>query len=185
LRQTIFMARSTIIDTVHLRIEPFTEQHLTLRYVGWLNDPEVVRFSEQRFKTNTLESCRDYMQSFENTANHFWALVARDAKLGHIGNMNAYVDSEQMIADLGIMIGEKKVWAQGYGLEAWLAVIKYLFKSGMTKVTAGTLSVNSRMLVLMRRAGMGDEIYIPRESIFEGGVVDTVKMSMYRSSIII
>lgn len=177
----IVMAKSMIIDTVHLRIEPFTEQHLTLRYVGWLNDPEVVRFSEQRFKTHSLESCRDYMQSFENTANYFWALVIRDANLGHIGNMTAYVDSDQMIADLGIMIGEKKIWAQGYGLEAWLAVSQYLFESGITKVTAGTLSVNSRMLALMRRSGMGDDIYIPRESLFEGRAIDIVKMSMYRS----
>ncbi len=180
MRKTVVVAKSTIIDTVRLRIEPFAEQHLTLRYVSWLNDPEVVRFSEQRFKTHTLESCRDYMQSFANTTNHFWALVARDVKLGHIGNMNAYVDEVHKVADVGILIGEKQAWKQGLGLEAWSAVCKWLLdKGGMRKVTAGTLSINDDMLCLMRRGGMVEDAQCRKQCLFEGKEVDIIYNYFY------
>ncbi len=77
---------------------------------------------------HTLESCRDYRQSFADTSNHFWAIIAHDAALGHIGNINAYVDVENSVADVGIMIGERSAWGQGYGTEAWQAVCNYLLK---------------------------------------------------------
>jgi ribosomal-protein-alanine N-acetyltransferase len=169
------MARSTTIDTVRLRIEPFTEQYLTLRYVSWLNDHEVVRFSEQRFKTHSFESCRDYMQSFEGTANYFWAIEVRNSSFGHIGTMNAYVDEVNQVADVGILIGEKRARQQGFGLEAWCAVCKWLLdKSGMRKVTAGTLSVNESMLGLISRSGMVEDGRRIKQCLFEGKEVDVI-----------
>ena len=44
------MAESTVIGTTRLQIIPFREEYLTERYVSWLNDPEVVRFSDQRHR---------------------------------------------------------------------------------------------------------------------------------------
>lgn len=82
------MPPSPVLRTSRLRLEPFAEPHLTERYVGWLNDPDVVRFSEQRHRRHTLASCEAYWRSFEGTPNHFWAIVADDASLGHIGNIN-------------------------------------------------------------------------------------------------
>jgi RimJ/RimL family protein N-acetyltransferase len=181
------MVKSTIIDTVHLRIEPFSGKHLTLRYVNWLNDPEVIRFSEQRFKIHSLESCRDYMQSFEGTSKYFWAIVVRNSSLGHIGNMNAYIDEVNQVADVGILIGEKQAWRQGLGLEAWCAVCEWLLnKGGMRKVTAGTLSVNEGMLGLMRRSGMVEDGRRMKQCLFEGKEVDVIyaAFSMSRKQMI-
>src|SRR5512142_149833 len=86
------MAACTPIDTPRLVIEPFAERHLTPKYAGWLNDPEVTRYSDQRFAVHTLESCRRYAESFDGTPNYFWAIVAKDPSLGHLGNINAYTD---------------------------------------------------------------------------------------------
>jgi ribosomal-protein-alanine N-acetyltransferase len=175
------MAESPVIKTARLRLVPFSEEYLTQRYVSWLNDPEVVRYSEQRYRIHTLESCRAYWQSFEGTPNYFWAIVARDPELGHIGNMNAYVDTTHWVADVGILIGEKKAWGHHYGSEVWRAVCDYLLhQAGMRKVTAGTLAVNTAMLGVMWRTGMVEDGRRVRQCLFEGSEVDVVYAALFR-----
>ena len=39
-------------------LRPFEAQDITETYVGWLRDPEVTRFSNQRFREHTLQTCR-------------------------------------------------------------------------------------------------------------------------------
>ena len=169
------------IQTPRLSIVPFEEAHLTPRYVGWLNDPDIVRYSEQRHLAHTLASCRAYRQSFDNTPHRFWAIVAHDPNIGHIGNINAYIDTENGTADLGILIGERAVWGQGYGSEAWRAVCRHLLQDcGLRKITAGTLSVNHGMLNVMRRAGMVEDMQNRRQLMFEGQLTDVVQMSLSR-----
>ena len=142
------------IESDRLVLVPFGEEHLTSRYVAWLNDPEVVRWSEQRHVVHTLTSCRAYWESFRGTPNHFWAIEADG--LGHIGNLNAYVRGAT--ADLGILVGERDAWGQGYGSEAWNAACAYLLgEGGCEAVTAGTRLDNDAMRCVMRRAGMAEE----------------------------
>ena len=45
-------------------LRPFGAADVTDAYVGWLNDPEVTRFSNQRFRTHTRGSCEEYLASF-------------------------------------------------------------------------------------------------------------------------
>lgn len=175
------MAESAVIETPRLLIAPFSKENLTLRYVSWLNDPQVMRYSDQRFRVHTLESCRAYAESFRGTPNYFWAIMARDPTLGHIGNMNAYVDRNHLVADVGILIGERQAWHQGYGLEAWVAVCDYLLVvAGMRKVTAGTLSTNTAMLALMWRAGMVEDGRRVRQCLDGGREVDVVHAALFR-----
>ena len=178
------MASSPALQTPRLRVEPFTvEQHLTPKYVAWLNDPETTRFSEQRRRQHTLESCRAYAASFEEGPNYFWAAVAEDAALGHVGNLNAYVNPAHQTADVGILIGEKAAQGRGYATEAWIAVCDYLLRTaGIRKVTAGTLSVNVPMLRLMERAGMQPDGRRVRQHLWNGQEVDVVHAALFRDA---
>lgn len=174
------MAKSPVIETERLQIISFSEEHLTDRYVAWLNDPEVVRFSQQRFRKHTIESCREYWRSFEGTSNFFWAIVARDPRTGHIGNMNAYIDVTDRIADLGIVIGERSAAHRGLATEAWTAVCDYLFERSIRKITAGTLAVNIPMMNLARRAGMKEDGLRVRQTIWNEVEVDVAYWALFR-----
>ena len=44
----------------------FTQSDITQEYISWLNDADVVKFSNQRFFTHDLESCQAYLSSFKN-----------------------------------------------------------------------------------------------------------------------
>ncbi|HVL68422.1 MAG TPA: GNAT family protein [Vicinamibacterales bacterium] len=172
---------STLIEMPRLRAVPFSDAHLTERYVGWLNDPGVTRYSDNRFRQHTMESCRRYLESFAGTPHHFWAIVTRDPQLGHVGNVNAYVDTNHSIADVGILIGEGRAQGLGLGSEAWLGVCDFLLRiAGLRKVTAGTLEVNTPMLRVMERCGMRPDGRRVRHQVWEGRETDMVHGALFR-----
>lgn len=175
------MAQTPVIETSRLRLMSFSEEYLTPRYAGWLNDPEVVRYSEQRHRVHSLETCRRYFESFTGTPHFFWAMVVKDAPPGHIGNLNAHVNPENRIADVGILIGERSAWRKGYGLEAWRAVCGYLLgEVGMRKVTAGAMAANTAMMRIMRNSGMTEDGRRIRHYLLDGREVDIVHAALFR-----
>jgi ribosomal-protein-alanine N-acetyltransferase len=151
------MATAPLLETARLRLVPFSERHLTERYVSWLNNTEVVRYSEQRHKYHTIESCREFWLSFDQTTHYYWAIEEIKTSR-HIGNIDAHIDLPNKVADIAIIIGEKKTWGQGYGGEAWVSVLDHLLGAArMRKVTAGTMATNLGMLGIIGNAGMIEE----------------------------
>lgn len=144
-----------VLETPRLRLEPFSDELLTERYVSWLNDPEVVRFSEQRHRVHTLESCREFVASFAGTPNGLWAIREKARKLRHIGNISTEVDLSTGTGDIRILVGERDCWGSGLGAEAWIAVMGHLFDDlGLARVTAGTILENTGMRRIMTKSGM-------------------------------
>lgn len=173
------MSLTPEVTSERLRIVPFAERYLTDTYVGWLNSPEVARFSEQRHLRHTAESCRDYWRSFDGTPHHFWAVTRREDGR-HIGNLTATVDLANLVGEISIMIGETDLWGHGYGAEAWITICRFLLtEAGMRKVEAGTMASNTGMLAIMRKAGMVEEGHRVRHFRWEGQEVDLVQVALF------
>ena len=144
--------------TERLQIVPFEERHLTERYVAWLNDPIVTRFSEQRHRGHSLVSCAIYLELFGGTANRFLAIETRTPSKTHIGNITVAIDPPNRLADISIMIGDRNYWGQGFGVEAWSAVVNELLRHDhMRKVTGGAVAPNRGMIAIMRKCGMVED----------------------------
>lgn len=174
------MAARDVLTTPRLRLEPFDERDLSDRYVGWLNDPDVVRYSEQRHRRHTLDSCRAFVDSFRDSADMLWAIRHKALEPPHVGNIAAYIDVHNGIADVTILLGERRVWGQGVGLEAWRAVCDYLLKQAdVRKVTAGTLASNHAMLSIMRRSGMTHDGRRTAHYLVDGQPVDLVYAALF------
>lgn len=179
------MAKFAQLETARCVLEPFSERHLTDRYVSWLNDPDVVRYSEQRHKRHDLTSCKAYMESFAGSPHYFIAIAAKDPSLGHIGNINVYVDENNGTADIGILLGHKKIWGCGYGAEAWEAVCRYLLLDRkFRKVTAGTSANNEGMRGIMRRCSMLDDGKRQRQLVIDGQEIDVVYGALFREQLL-
>ena len=155
-------------------VRPFTAGDISNVYLGWLRDPEVVRYSSQRFRTHTAESCQSYLVSFTGSANHFLAIC--DREIGTmLGTMTVYRSVPHGTADIGIMVGERSAWGQGIGAEAFCLVMSALQASGVIrKVTAGTLSVNGGMVRIFEKAGMRHEATRNAQELVDGVPVDVV-----------
>jgi ribosomal-protein-alanine N-acetyltransferase len=174
------MARLPLIETARLQITPFTADHLSDRYVAWLNDPQVVKFSEQRHRKHDIESCRAYWQSFAHSADFFSAIMCREDNLGHIGNVFVSVDRPNGTADIAILIGERSAWGRGYATEAWRAIVgELLDHQGMRKITGGCMAENSAMRRVMEASGMTHDYQRTAQFLLDGAPVDSVHYAKF------
>lgn len=147
----------------------FNARYLTPRYLSWLADPAVVRYSEQRHRRHDIASCTAYFEAMEASEDLFIAIEATDPALGHIGNMSVAFDTPNQSADVSIMIGEAAARGTGLGQLAWTAMLDWLLTNGgMRRVTAGTMSANRAMIALMKNSGMAIECVRPRAFLCEG-----------------
>lgn len=138
------------IDTNRLSLKPFTPEMATEKYAGWLRDSEVVRYSEQRHRRHSLETCRSFVASIDHERAHMWAILA-DRE--HIGNVTAHRDLPNNTADVGILIGERSAWGKGCGAEAYGAVTDWLLSNGCRMVTGGTMEANIGMIRVFEKCG--------------------------------
>lgn len=147
------------IDSKRLMLRPYYAGMVSDQHMRWLNDPEVVRYSEQRHKTHTLESIHSYVNDIACTqGSYLWGIFVRMIPphgSPMIGTISAHIDLPNGVANLGIMIGEKSERGKGYGSEAWNAVCNWLFtERDVRKIEMGCHYENKAMRELALTCGM-------------------------------
>lgn len=144
------------ISTNRLSLRPLTKA--TVRQVAWLNDPQVVRYSEQRHDSHGLRSQLRFVDNFSGSS-HLWGIYLA-ANGDHIGNLTARHDAKNNVADVGILIGETKCWGLGMGAEAWKAACIWLLDPNCGKVRkleAGCMRANEAMVKIIQKSGFTEE----------------------------
>ncbi len=164
----------------NVRLVPFEERHIRDDYIGWLNDKELMRYSRQRRIHHDRENCLEYLKGFRSTANHFWSIERRsDGK--QIGTMTAYIDRENRVADVGILIGAPGARGTGLGREAWGLALDHLFRSeDMRKVTGGASAANAPMIRIFEHWGMLLEGTRRKQDLIDGEPCDVVLFGILR-----
>ncbi len=127
-----------VIRGSRVTLRPFGIEHITPRYLSWLNDPEVNRYSRRRDQNPIDEGqARQYIAS---RAPEEVILGIHLDDLGHVGNVKyGPLDRANSRADVSILIGERNVWGRGIGTESVYLVSRYLLQVvGLNRVDAGT-----------------------------------------------
>lgn len=150
------------------------------RFAKWLNDPEIVKYSEQRHEGHTMETQLDYWRSSATVKpNSVYVISLQDTK-APIGSVAARVDQNNNVANVGIMIGDKSVWGQGYGFEAWECFCNYLIiEKNIRKIEAGTMSLNAPMIRICIKYGMRHEATIQGHFLVNGQPVSEVRYGKF------
>ena len=165
------MAKKLRIEGEYIVLSNFVEDDITDNYINWLNDPDVVKFSNQRFIKHEYLSCKKYLDSFNNSENLFITIKLKDSNK-MIGTMTAYFSHHQTV-DVGIMIGEKSKWGKGFGRDAWKTLLEWLKEdNNIRKITAGTLAINFGMIKLLKDSGMLLEAVKKDQEIVDHKTVD-------------
>ena len=148
-------------------------------HVAWLNDPVVVKHSNQRFVQHTLGSCLHYLAGFEGSANLY--LSVRLLGTGQpVGTLTAYRSLHHGTADIGILMGERSLWGQGLGLEAFTLLADWLaVQPGMRKITCGMLACNHGMVALAQRAGFVREAVRTGQELVDGEPTDLLHFARF------
>jgi RimJ/RimL family protein N-acetyltransferase len=163
-----------------VKLKLFSESDITSAYISWLNDPIVVKFSNQRFKLHSKKSCLMYLESFSGTDNLLISIKSLSEDKA-IGTMTAYFVIHHGTADIGILIGDTDYWGNGYGLDAWNTLSNWLiYGSNIRKITAGTLSGNIGMRKIFERSGMVKDGLRAAQELVDGVGMDVMYYARFR-----
>ena len=97
----------------NLEIRVFTKKDITKKYISWLNNKNLMKYSNQRFYKHNHKSIENYFISMKNSNNLFLAIIEKSLNLGHVGNISVYFDKYNKTAEISILIGEKKALSLG------------------------------------------------------------------------
>ncbi len=156
----------------------FTENNLTEDYLDWLRDSKLMKFSNQRFRKHTMESCLAYLDSFVGSDNSFIAIYYERE---FIGTMTAYCSSFHGTCDIGLLIGST-VQGKGLGKDAWGTLMAHLLATGTRKITGGALRSNKAMVRIMQSCGMQPDGVRAKQELIDGIPQDILYFAKFGES---
>lgn len=145
------------LRSTRLILHPYTPMLVTEDHAEWLNDKELMRYSEQRHHAHTIKSQIEYVRN-DAPERLLWLIRCNGTD---IGTISAYVDEANKRANLGILLGRREYHGQGLAAEAWLVVVDYLFDQGLYKLECGCMDDNAPMRRLATTTGFVLEAEIP------------------------
>lgn len=177
---SVFLPDFDVLSGEQVLLKPFCARDISPEYVDWLNDPVVVKYSNQRFTTHSIESCKAYLASFDGTPNRFIKVEQKDGGR-FVGTMTVYVSVPHRTVDVGILIGRPPVWGKGIGQDSWNTLLRWLLdQPSVRKVTAGAMRCNEAMVKIMERSGMVMEAVRPKQELLDGVPQDLVYYGIFR-----
>jgi RimJ/RimL family protein N-acetyltransferase len=122
----------------------------------WRSDPDLAQFDASRPVQAPYESYeRNWSFDYRFTDMPGRSFAIEDEMGRHIGNVMYYnIDTARSEAEIGISIGERDRWSQGYGSDALEAVVRGLFDvSALQRLYLHTLDWNRRAQSAFRKVG--------------------------------
>ncbi|HUA13870.1 MAG TPA: GNAT family protein [Verrucomicrobiae bacterium] len=153
-----------------VRLRPLEHSDLTERYLGWLNDPEVTRYTEAGTFPSTREDLENFYRSVTGSKNDVMLAIVDRASGRHIGNVKlGPIHWIHRTATLGILIGEKEFWGKGVGLEATRLMVEYGFERlNLHRIDLGVFAEHEAAVRCYEKAGFKIEGRM-REDLFQDG----------------
>ena len=155
------------------------------KFYEWINDPEV----NEGLDVHLPMSMQDEEQWFEQSAQRAQAekpmaiemCEGNDWKL--IGNCRFFhLEWTNRAAELGITIGDKSVWNQGYGTETMQLLLQHGFETlNLNRIYLRVYSTNPRAIHVYEKAGFVLEGTFREDAYKHGKYIDVHIMSVLRS----
>ena len=154
------------------------------RFVTWLNDPEVRRFLLMAYPLSGAFEEKWFESMVERGLAEQVLVIERKVGDGYepIGNTSfMHVDWISRNAEIGIFIGEKQVWSQGYGREAMKLMLRHGFNHmNLHRISLHVYEHNVRGIKAYEHAGFVHEGRL-RQDVFKEGVYrDVLIMAVIR-----
>ena len=105
-------------------IRNFRKSDITDQYISWLNNKNLMKYSENRYHKFTKKKCLSFFYKLKQK-KHFFFLIKKNNKLKKpIGTIIGRLDKRNSVCDLGILISET---GKGYGIDAGNVAISLIF----------------------------------------------------------
>jgi ribosomal-protein-alanine N-acetyltransferase len=155
---SLILARSPIIETERLRLQPVTEADARAIF-PLMRDAEVMAFWDSgEIDDPDMVSAivEGQIADMAEGRAMYWAMrtLKEDAFVG-VCDLSE-IDRRHRRGEVGFMLG-RDAWGQGYALEAMRAVIAYAAASGIRRLLARTHLGNRRSDSLLEKLGFEEE----------------------------
>ncbi len=167
-----------------LRLRAAEREDLS-RFVTWLNDPEVRQFlllnlplsmaqEERWFEAMTKAPPAEHVLVIEVREGDGWKPVGNTSLMD--------IDWTNRLAEVGIFIGEKAYWGQGYGREVMRLMLKHGFETlNLNRIWLRVYEHNLRGIRAYEHAGFRHEGRLRQAVYKEGRYYDVLLMAVLRS----
>lgn len=132
----------------------------------WQSDPELARLdAAPQISTSFAIYLLDYATEIRHPRRSRYPMAIETLDGKHIGNCTCYdIDEKKSEAQLGIMIGDRDYWDQGYGADAITTMINLVFRtSNLQRLYLKTLDWNLRAQKCFRNCGFTECGYLKRD----------------------
>ncbi|MFA4876146.1 MAG: GNAT family protein [Methanoregula sp.] len=166
---------------VYLR--PMNEKDVEGSYIRWLNDKDICHGNSHHIFPYTRNDALDYIKNTSESGSDLILAVVLNEGDRHIGNISLQkIHSIYRSAEFAIIIGERKCWGKGLGLEAAKLIIDHGFSAmNLNRIECGTFVNNIAMQKLACSLGMKEEGR-RRQAVFKGGqFLDMIEYGLLRS----
>lgn len=172
-----------------VELRALTKADLT-DHVAWRNDEEVAYWatgSSPFFSHVSLEMLERTFETrliaLDKAGEYVFAIYTLDGR--HIG-MADYRDVDYIAraATIGLTIGDKAYWGQGYGSDATRVLVRYLLEEmNLERVQLDTWSGNVRAIKAYEKCGFQIEGRLRRGAYVRGRSYDTIIMGLLRDDL--
>lgn len=125
------------------------------KWTEWFNDLEVtLPLGDEAYTPFSLDRCREDVKNLIQGQHHTFSIVdlEKDVLIGRC--LLFSIDWVNRHAMLGIVIGEKNYWSNGYGQDAIELLLDYAFTLlNLNSVMLGVMAFNERAIQCYKKVG--------------------------------
>jgi len=155
------------------------------RFVLWLNDPEVRQGILIAIPLSMSQEEQWFSHMLERPSEEQPLVIEIKTPEGWkaIGNISFHtVDWRERSTEVGIVIGEKSFWNQGYGRDAMQLMLRHGFNNlNLNRIFLRVYASNPRAIRSYEKAGFVHEGRLRQAHFQDGQYVDVLIMSVVRS----
>lgn len=147
----------------------------------YINDPDVKRLLHPGIPyLYTFEDEKKWYDNMSATKdNYSFAIETLDDKK-YIGGCGINeIDWKNSVVTVGIFIGDKEYWGKGYGTDAMMVLVKFIFEQmNLHKIKLHVYSFNVRAIKSYEKCGFVREGLLRQEMYRDGKYSDEVVMGL-------
>jgi len=172
--QVIFRKGNKVI------LRPIIEEDIPKFFV-WMNDPEVSIWNSRALPIS-LEQEKEWFQKNLKEPDKFNLAIIDAENKNLIGSIGIHgIDYKSGIGTTGTIIGNKNYWGKGYGTEAKMLFLEFIFHElNLRKIYSEVFNFNERSINYSLKCGYVKEAILPTHFYKNGQYCDKVILAVYR-----
>ena len=173
------MSKNVYSTKIEIFLKELNVSDVSKNYVSWLNDYEIVKYTEQKYKKHTLKNVKSFVFEKRKSKSeflygiylkkNFTNKVKKKNNQQHVGNIKlGVINFHHKYAYISYFVGDKRVWGKGIATKAIAAIIKIAAKKfKLKKLIAGAYAKNIGSIRVLEKNNFVKEAILKDKLLFQ------------------